>query len=592
MKTKSKRILACAMSGLMVAGAFAGCSQADTGTTTAAEQAKQTTAAQKEETTEEVTEALPETVSHDETVTLTVFCGLGGYRGIQPGWMGQILEEKFNVKFDYVLDYERIQLFLMNQQDLGDIVVWGDYDEDYQTAIDKGLLLDLNKDNLLENYGSFIKANLTASLDDNMARSGGVCYGFSGNNALENSVDYYDGTFIRWDVRWDLYNELGQRAVADYDDLLQLMIDMKALCPTDSEGNETFALPIHSEFDDYYLTNAVLLAKAYAGVDFKDYAVYSGITGEYSNILAEDGPYYEALRFLNALYRNGLINADAKDLNYLDVKDQLLAGRYLMSTVYYLGGDVYNTDEHIADNKMMLPIMPSDARGIVYCDKTVGDGGVFSISAKTEHKELCMEILNWLATPEGTLTIIYGPRGICWDVDADGKLYLTDTGRACRNDMNTEITYNGVTYPFREGLLMINNNIWKYSSLIPSDTLDLNLAAGNTFYCESWDNEQGAASCDLEESWRTYSGCKNSEEFILKNDNTVYIPYSGYIAVPDSDVLASKYETVGMIIADGSWECVYADSEKKFEKLFDKMTADAYAAGLQECYEYCIDNVE
>ncbi|MCR5743230.1 MAG: hypothetical protein K6F92_05860 [Lachnospiraceae bacterium] len=595
MKTKSKRILACAMSGLMVAGAFAGCSQTDTGTTTAAEQAKQTTAAQKEEATEEVTEA-PEignisgTVADDGPVKLRLFGQVTSYTGIQPGWMGQILREKFNVELEYINNVNGTFGVLMDQEDLGDIVVWGCYCEDYQTAIDKGLLLDLNKDNLLENHGSYIKANLTDSLDDNMAKSGGVCYGFNGSCSAENSVNAED-LFQEFDVRWDLYNELGQPAVADYDDLLQLMIDMKKLCPVDEKGNETYAFPVFRDWDIYNQAMTISLASAYSGSDFDLFFMKDGATGEVSAVTQKNGPYYEALKFVNALYRNGLVNPNAKQEDYTVVSDDVKAGRYLMSPTDYLGRDLYNTDEHIAENKMMLPIMPSEAKMPVRCSNTVGNRGIFTIGAKTEHAELCMEILNWLATPEGTLTIIYGPRGICWDVDADGYLYLTDLGRTYNlEDRYTEITYDDIISIYGEGILMLNANVWSYSSQIPSDTAGLDLAEGQSYYFGRWKNEQGEASCDLEEAWRTYAGCNSVDEYILKNDNSLYMPYHEYIQLPESGDIASKYEAVGKVVVDGSWACIYADSDEKFEELFDKMAADADAAGLEECYQYIVES--
>ena len=51
-----------------------------------------------------------------------------------------------------------------------------------------------------------------------------------------------------------------------------------------------------------------------------------------------------------------------------------------------------------------------------------------------------MAIINWLATPEGRMTLEYGPKDVCWYYDENGKTCFTDLGRAAKLDMKTEMT--------------------------------------------------------------------------------------------------------------------------------------------------------
>ena len=48
-----------------------------------------------------------------------------------------------------------------------------------------------------------------------------------------------------------------------------------------------------------------------------------------------------------------------------------------------------------------------------------------------------MEIINYLATPEGRMTMEYGPKGYTWDYDDQKHAYLTDVGMKCQKDKNT-----------------------------------------------------------------------------------------------------------------------------------------------------------
>ena len=64
--------------------------------------------------------------------------------------------------------------------------------------------------------------------------------------------------------------------------------------------------------------------------------------------------------------------------------------------------------------KMMLPLVPEDAAPAVYGMSMLGGNRIWSIGAYTEYPELCMEILNYLFTPEGAMTIWYGLPGLMW----------------------------------------------------------------------------------------------------------------------------------------------------------------------------------
>lgn len=48
-----------------------------------------------------------------------------------------------------------------------------------------------------------------------------------------------------------------------------------------------------------------------------------------------------------------------------------------------------------------------------------------------------MELINYFATPEGRMTMQYGPKGLCWDYDDQGNTIFTEFGRKCRADENT-----------------------------------------------------------------------------------------------------------------------------------------------------------
>ena len=60
---------------------------------------------------------------------------------------------------------------------------------------------------------------------------------------------------------------------------------------------------------------------------------------------------------------------------------------------------------------------PEEAKPIVYGMNTQGGDRVTTIGAKTEYPDLCMEIINYFATPEGRMIYQYGPKGETYNSD-------------------------------------------------------------------------------------------------------------------------------------------------------------------------------
>lgn len=136
----------------------------------------------------------------------------------------------------------------MEDGDLGDIIVWGADADRYANAVKNGLLYDWNEEDILSEYGSYIKENMPDAIAKNQSLTKKLTddkednlYGI-GNDVATSSEDHQ--MFIyNWDVRWDLYKQLGYSRINDLEDFMQLMIDMQKLCPKDDSDKGHFLLP-------------------------------------------------------------------------------------------------------------------------------------------------------------------------------------------------------------------------------------------------------------------------------------------------------------------------------------------------------------
>ncbi|MBP3650595.1 MAG: hypothetical protein J6K73_12535, partial [Clostridia bacterium] len=225
----------------------------------------------------------------DETITLTAYSQLANYSGIQTGWGATLLKDLFNVELNIVPDMDGTYETRMANGNLGDLVIWGANGADYKNAIDKDMLLDWEEDDLGPIYAPYIFENYTTALASNRDVSGtGKLYGIGMDVALQEGA--HKSFMYSWDLRWDLYKELGYPEIKNLDDLYNVFVQMKEICPTDELGNEAYAASLWPDWDGSMVMYVKALGTAYYGYDELGLGHYDPKTGNYIDCLAEDDP--------------------------------------------------------------------------------------------------------------------------------------------------------------------------------------------------------------------------------------------------------------------------------------------------------------
>ena len=201
-----------------------------------------------------------------DPITLTVFSQLANYNGEQVGWFAKEMLDRFNVKLNIIPDSDGTFDTRMESGNLGDIVVFGSAGKEYKSAVESGALLDWNEDDILTQYGPYIVENMQAALEKNkQINSDGLVHGI-GHGIATSREDHQD-FFYTWDLRWDLYKELGYPEVKTLDDLADLLADMQAACPTDDKGNKTYGVSLWPDWDGNMVMYVKSMATAWYGYD-------------------------------------------------------------------------------------------------------------------------------------------------------------------------------------------------------------------------------------------------------------------------------------------------------------------------------------
>ncbi|MBQ8821527.1 MAG: hypothetical protein IJZ82_02695 [Lachnospiraceae bacterium] len=517
--------------------------------------------------------------ANEETITLTCFSELANYSGEMQGWFAKVMLDKFNVKINLVASGDGVYETRMEDGDLGDIVVWGSDGKNYMQAVEAGLLFDWEEDDILAEYGPDIKANMPYALEKNREISGqDTIYGFGHNVA--SSSESHEAFFYTWDIRWDLYEQLGHPEVKNLDDMVSLFKQMQEICPTDDSGNPTYAMSLWPDWDGNYVMYVKSMATAYYGYDEFGIGHYNPTNGEWYYSMDEGSPYLEMLEFFNTLYREGLLDPDSMTQNYDKMIEKVQNGGVFFSIFNYAGSAGYNSEDHIAENKIMRSLVPTEASPIAYGMSVYGGNRIWSIGANTQYPELCMEIINWLCTPEGRITMDYGPQGLCWDYNEDGRIAFTDFGKTCDSDRTTVMPEEWGGATFNDGAFQINNTTWSSN--------DTNPVTGEKYNKEFWASTQTPDGLnEADKDWRETTGCTTVEEYMESGNYKVDIATT-FAEGSRSAELDVIWNQVKECIVQCSWQAIYCDTVEEFDAKVKEMQGKVRMYDpQQQCKKWC-----
>ncbi len=538
-----------------------------------------------DESTPDATESQVVANKPDEMITLDVYTQLANWSGMQTGWYAALLKDKFNVQLNIIPDQEGTYETLVESGDMGDIIVWGDNGRDYKNAVELGLLYDWEEGDICKTYAPVIWNKAKTALETNRKISGdGAIHGLG--HGLASSKSDHQSFFYTWDIRWDLYKQLGYPAVKNLDDYFNVLKKMKEICPKDENGKETYAVSLWPDWDGTMVMYVKAMATAYYGYDELAAGLYDPKTGTYHDELEENGPYLNMLKFFNKLYQNNLLDPNSMTQTYDQMADKVKAGGTFFSIFNYAGSSGYNTTEHIKQNKMMKPMVPTDAAPAVYGMSLLGGNRLWTIGAYSEYPELCMEILNYLYTPEGAMTIWYGIPGLMWDYNEKGNTYFTDLGLKCNRDPQYDLggvkwtsPETGKTYQlggkFTDGMLQINNTTWVIDAKNPDSN-------GETYNKDQWRSIVGKAQSAIDQDWRDHFGVNTVTEYMEKGKYTV-VPGTSYSEPKRSDELELIWTQVYQAIRQYSWRAIYAKNDGEYNYQVQQM--------IKICNDYGYDKV-
>lgn len=517
---------------------------------------------------------IPASVIPKETVTLQVFDQLANYSGLQTGWFADVMLKKFNVKLNIISQPagSGVLQTRMEAGNLGDLVIWGNDQEDYVNAYKAGLLFDWEDEKLLDTYGPYIKANMPFALEKNKKISGGKLYGF-GYRVSANAKERQE-FFYTWDLRFDLYEKIGKPRIRNLDDLVTVLEKMKQICPKDDNGNPTYGVSLFNDWDGNMVMYVKSTATAYYGFDEFDFGLYDPSTKKFHDALEKGGPYLTALKFYNKLYQKGLLDPDSQTQKYNGQSEDFQNGTAFFTIFNWMGSGTYNTEAHLKAGKGMFPVAPEQATPIAYGQNIYGGNRIWSIGANTKYPELCMAIYNWFSTPEGFLTTQWGPKGVVWDYDKNGRAILTEFGKKAMADQNGTDMPPPYSGKWIDGSFKINNETWSYDAANPE-------TKGDTYNWRKWITNLTPATYEIDAAWRKWAKAETPDEYFGKR-KYILAPGTMFTEDPVPDSLKVKWNQVADSIKNNSWKAIYAKTDAEFDAIVARMDKEVRSYGFDE----------
>ncbi|MCL1807092.1 MAG: hypothetical protein FWG31_05265 [Oscillospiraceae bacterium] len=528
-------------------------------------------------------------------IELTIYTQVSNVPGELVGWGAEVLLEKFNVKVNIINDgTDGTFQTRMAGGFLGDIVIFGSDGDEFQDAAEFGFLLDWEEDDLVKDYEYISQyfahameknRNITAKRDEdgNITQPGKI-HGFGHNvagSSQETAAFYYYPH-----LRYDLYQKLGFPVIETLEDFIPVLADMVAMEPVSDIGTKTYAVSSFNDWDGDMVMMVKSTAALYGWEEFH-FGLYDTKTRTWEDCLKRDGWYIRCLKFYNTLNQMGLFDPDSQTQKYNGMHEKYLNGAAMFNIFEWIAS-AFNTDEHKEAGKVMAPVVAQDQINLADGLSVFGKNIVWTIGSNTQYPELCMEIINWFCSPEGTLTNEYGPRGLTWDFDEDGESYLTELGIQCQLDKeNTIITYGDWTGTYKYGEFQHNNRTWAKDAVNPDSP------KGQTFNYEYWDSTiLNRVVTPIEQDWRDWTGFTQPDDwFVSMGKKTVAIA-TKYSKSKRSRELETIWKQVQNAIKENSWKAIEAKTDEEFNEYVDTMIEKAYLYGFEQCREWIEGEVE
>lgn len=521
----------------------------------------------------------------DELVTLDFFCKPANYQGIQGGWFGKIIQDKFNLEINVLtpaIGGDELYQTRSASGDLGDIISVSK--AQLQDCINAGIILDIT--DYYEN-STYLKAYDVAVEGYKDWLGTDRVYGIPSRSSTRSALDPQTagsqpsvGNFMRV----DLYKAIGAPALANTEDLLNALKAMQENYPVTEDGAKTYPFSMFKDWDGIYMKFPITMIALYgysAGSEGASFMLLNADGSDTQDVAQDDGVYYQMLKLLYNANQRGLVDPDSSSQTWDMVVEKTKNGQILWSMWPWASVDHFNTDQR-ADEGIGFQAIPVEDQ-IIYADgyNQYGNyGNVLAIGANCENPERAFEFLDWMASPEYMELTNAGPMGLTWEI-IDGKAVKTEYGKNIDDATSVPEEYGGGNY--NSGSYVFNEGV------VLAEDIDPN--TGESYSPTGWSSIIEGDRKKLQEDWTEIFGEQTPVDYLLNHDLMEVAPGTDYSFPADSSEIATKRAQCGEVITTASWNMVFAGNDDEFHAIWEQMKKDLIGFGYEDVLEIDKQNI-
>ncbi|WP_457943000.1 extracellular solute-binding protein [Caproiciproducens sp. LBM24188] len=577
MKKTGKKLLTGLLVTVLLAESLAACSG---GTNTGSSSAAANQAGSSQTTASgEATGA----AKYKDFITVDVFNSQANYQGIQSGWFGKIIKDKFNMELNMIAPNVAgggDTLFKTRSAagNLGDLVLIGSENGRLNDTAKAGLLLDItDMVKTRKNLAQYTKAIETAKslVDDHKL------YAMLSQLSSQKATDPSEGLDLTYGpyIRWDYYTALDSPQINDMDDMLNVLKDMQQKFPKSDSGKKTYAFSLFKDWDGNMMCLGKNILACIYGYDENGFLLLSA-DGKTTQSIIDDNSYYiQALKYFYKANQMGLVDPESTTQNYDTMYAKYQDGQILYSPWPWLGQAAYNTTAHKAEGKGFMLAPVKNLKIFSYGCNPYGNKYCIAVGSKAKDPERMLDFIDWLYSPEGVelscsqTSGSCGPKGLTWEMK-DGKPVLTDFGKKAFSGETINVPAEYGTGTWKDGISQMN-----YQAVLSIDT-DPNINAPYNY--TMWESYLADNKTPLDTSWQTTMKAKTTLDYLQQHNAFCVAPGNAYIPEAAGSEIDTMRNQCKAIIVQDSWKMVFAKNESEFNSLLKHMQTTVKGLGYDK----------
>ena len=519
-----------------------------------------------------------------ELLTIDVYDDAANYHGLQTGWFGKIVEDRFNLKLNIIAPQvagDAVYQTRSAEGNLGDIVILDK--TRFQDCLAAGLIKDIS-DKIVdcENIMQY-KVQLD-SLNQGLGAAEGVYYGIPSEMADTSpttltDVEIYSSPMLRWDQ----YVGVGKPEMNNLQDLLNTLALIHEKYPTNEAGDPAYPLSLWPDWDGndnmIGIANVVQLTTWY-GEKIKGSAILKP-DNTWSEIYNRENAYYKITKFLYDANQMGLVDPASGEQDWNAVCAKMSNGQVNLMWYSWSKG-FWNSQERL-DNGTAFNFVPvKDQLYYNDADAFFGTTRVFAVGSKVEGEkyERIMEFLDWYASVEGMTFQHAGIEGLNYIVE-DGK-FVPYKDNALMDNLPVPEEYGGGGY--QDGNNAINQWI--------GNALNTNPVTGEGYAQKHWSSYKAKNMTQMKKEWQETFNAEDDVDWMKKNGVLLASPNVSVALQTDTIDIGMIRVDVNKVLCEYTWKMIFAEDDETFEVLWDQMVKKMDGFGYKELYAFDCANYQ